>query len=82
MDANQLLFYLRGVFENTVKPTKLVWENVRDEVLQATPVEQRVIPVPVTNPQSAPSWFGTQKGCGCSGDGGETPPPVLQVDKL
>lgn len=80
MDADQLLFYLRGAFENCPKPNKAAWENIRAMIFMAHPVSlnrdfdrmaenMRTKKPPVT-------------GCGCSGISTEVPAPVLQPDKL
>lgn len=88
MDANQLLFYLRGVFENVTKPNKDVWENVRTEILAAKTVEKTIVPVEVRNPIPTPPHFlaaTEQGGCGCDGSDIKGRPdvtPVLQLDKL
>ena len=39
MDANQLLFYLRGVFETNSEATPFVWDLCRGAVLTADPVD-------------------------------------------
>lgn len=80
MDANQLLFYLRGVFENTAKPSKQVWDNISAEVLQAQQVQPQLIPVEVKN--GVPGRPKSDGGCGCNGFSAEPPKPVLQADKL
>lgn len=88
MDANQLLFYLRGVFENVAKPSKDVWENVRTEILAAKTVEKTIVPVEVRNPRPTPAHFigaTEQSDCGCDGSpitGRSDVTPVLQLDKL
>lgn len=88
MDANQLLFYLRGVFENVTKPSKDVWGNIRTEILAAKTVEKTIVPVEVRNPRPTPANFigaAEQSGCGCGGSsitGSSDVTPVLQLDKL
>lgn len=87
MDANQLLFYMRGVFENTAKPSKEVWANLQSEVLKAKIVEATIVPVEVRNPMATPPSFlrtPTEDGCGCDEPfkGESTVAPVLRTDKL
>lgn len=50
MDANQLLFYLRGFFEHIHEPTQAHIEALRNEVLRAQPVEVQILPVEVVSP--------------------------------
>lgn len=57
MDANSLLFYLRGVFESCSVSSPGVFELVRNAVLSAKPVENQLIPVEVK----------TKGGCSCGG---------------
>lgn len=45
MDANQLLFYLRGFFEHVVEPTPDQLRALRTEVLSAKPIKPELIPV-------------------------------------
>lgn len=49
MDANELLHYLRGVFELVEHPTEGQIRAIRMEVLQAQPVRAQIIPVEVAN---------------------------------
>ena len=39
MDANQLMFYLRGFFENVPDPSAEQISAIRNEILTAKPVE-------------------------------------------
>lgn len=66
MDANQLLYYLRGFFENVSDPTTPQLNSIRMEVLQAKPVTAEIIPVEVVNPMKRVSGAGG--GCGGCGD--------------
>lgn len=61
MDANHLLFYLRGFFENVAEPTEAQMNSLRNAVLQATPVEAKLIPVEVATVAKKPG------DCGCKG---------------
>lgn len=61
MDANQLLYYLRGFFENVPSPTVDHMLHLRNAILQAKPVEVQLIPIEVENPIKS-----SNKGdCGC-----------------
>ncbi len=62
MDANQLLFYLRGFFELVPEPTPDQVRSLRNEVLRAETVKAQVIPIEMKNPIA-----GTPGGCGCKG---------------
>lgn len=65
MNANELLFYLRGFTELIASPTEGQWAALRNEILRAKPVEDRVIQVPMMNPiNGAPCG-----GCKGAGDG-------------
>ena len=47
MDANQLMFYLRGFFENVPDPSAEQISAIRNEILGARPVEPpRGLPLP------------------------------------
>lgn len=50
MDANQLMFWLRGVFEfkDSFNPEQI--GVLRDEILRSTPVEHKIIPITMSNP--------------------------------
>lgn len=61
MNANELLFYLRGFTELVDTPSGAQWTALRNEVLRAKPVEAQLIPVPVSNPTSDSSI----KPCNC-----------------
>lgn len=63
MNANELLFYLRGFTELVTDPDKSQWNALRTEILRAKPVEVQMIPFPVSNPIPDP-----HKPCGgCQG---------------
>lgn len=62
MDANQLLFYLKGFFELTKEPTAAQISAIRNEILNAQPLEPEVITVPVVNPINGKP--GSDCGCG------------------
>jgi hypothetical protein len=66
MDANQLLFFLRGFFEHVAEPTPAQINGLRTQILQATPVTAQIIPVEIVNPMKQVS------GSGCGGCGGKT----------
>ena len=80
MDANQLLFYLRGAFENGGKLSKAALENIRAEVLSANVVLPEYIPLEIKN--GIPTVPKAKGDCGCNGFSAEPPKPVLQADKL
>lgn len=65
MDANQLLFYLRGMIESTETLSTAQISNLRLEVLRAQPVEAKIIPVEVVNPMTQVQ--SRSRPCGCSG---------------
>lgn len=65
MDANQLLYYLRGLFEHVTFPTEEQIRSIRTQILMTKPVEAQLIPVEVRNPIGSPS--GKHGGCGCGG---------------
>ena len=50
MNANELLFYLRGFFELVSSPSSAQIEAIRQEVLTATRVENIIVPIEVQNP--------------------------------
>ena len=80
MDANQLLFYLRGAFENGGKLSKAALDNIRAEVLTARVVLPEYIPLEIKN---GTATMPKAKGdCGCDGFSAELQKPVLQADKL
>ena len=80
MDADQLLFYLRGAFENCPKPNKAVWENIRAMIFMAHPVSlDRSFDKMAENMRTKKP---PTTGCGCSRISTEVPMPVLQPDKL
>jgi hypothetical protein len=61
MDANGLLYYLRGIFENVAAPSESIWNSIRVEVLSARPVEPNVIATTIHQHGNAP-----EHGCpGC-----------------
>lgn len=80
MDANQLLFYLRGAFENGGKLSKAALDNIRAEVLSAHVVLPEYIPLEIKN--GIPTMSKPKGDCGCNGFNAEPPKPVLQADKL
>jgi hypothetical protein len=49
MNANELMYYLRGLLENTIKVTPAQIQAIRTEVLSANPVEVQLIPVEMAN---------------------------------
>lgn len=59
MNANELLFYLRGFTELVASPSGDQWNALRNEILRAKPVEAQLIPVPVSNVSDTP-----HKPCG------------------
>ena len=63
MNANELLFYLRGFAELVVSPSSEQWSALRNEILRAQPVVDWVIQVPMVDPI---------KGAPCSGCRGES----------
>jgi hypothetical protein len=67
MDANALLYYLRGFFENVAEPTAQQINSLRMEVLQAKAVVAEIIPVEVVSPMKRVSGTGGG-GCGGCGD--------------
>jgi hypothetical protein len=64
MDANQLLYFLRGFFEHVADPTTPQLNSIRMEILRATPVTAQIIPVEVVNPMKQVSGSGGCGGCG------------------
>jgi len=50
MNANELLFYLRGFFELIDELTPGQIRAIRNEVLRAQPVTAEIIPVEVVDP--------------------------------
>ena len=80
MDANQLLFYLRGAFENGGKLSKAALDNIRAEVLSAHVVLPEYIPLEINN--GVATMPKSKGGCGCDDFSAEPPKPVLQADKL
>lgn len=64
MDANQLLFYLRGFFELVPDPTPDQVRSIRNEVLRAEGVKTQLVPIEVQNPILDTPKSG---GCGCKG---------------
>lgn len=73
MNANELLHYLRGFFELVAEPSKEQMIAIRNEVLNARPVEAQLIPVEVRNPIHTLTTTGTG-GCGCKN--GQQPPEL------
>lgn len=67
MNANQLLFYLRGFLENQADPTPAQIHALRNEVLRAEPVEAEIIPVEVVNPIKRITSTKDQPCGGCGG---------------
>lgn len=65
MDANQLLFYLRGFFELVPDPTPDQVRSIRTEVLRAEIVKSQLVPIEVQNPISGAPKSGN---CGCKGN--------------
>jgi hypothetical protein len=65
MDANQLLFFLRGFFEHVGEPTLAQINGLRTQILQAKPVTAEIIPVEIVNPIKRVASAGG--GCGCGG---------------
>lgn len=65
MDANQLLYYLRGIFENVESPSSTLFANIRNEVLAAKPVEAQLIPVEVVQADRVLTTLGKSGDCGC-----------------
>lgn len=49
MNANELLFYLRGFTELVNLPDDAQWVALRNEILRAKPVEAQFIPIPTSN---------------------------------
>lgn len=41
MDANQLLFYLRGFCEHVPQPSDAQWRTLQNAILSAKPVETK-----------------------------------------
>ena len=80
MDANQLLCYLRGAFENGGKLSKAALDNIRAEVLSAHMVLPEYIPREIKH--GIPTMTKAKGDCGCDGFSEEPPKPVLQPDKL
>ena len=74
MNANELLFFLRGFFELVADPVKDQINAIRNEVLRAKPVTPELIPVEVVNPTHRVS------GSGCGGCG--TPAPRIDGSKI
>ncbi len=62
MNANELLFYLRGFTELVTNPTEYQWNALRNEILRAKPVDPQLVPVAVSNPANMPA------PCGCKGE--------------
>lgn len=54
MNANELLFYLRGFTELVDSPSNAQWTALRNEILRAKPVESQLIPIPMSNPTLDP----------------------------
>ena len=50
MNANELLFYLRGFTELVATPSAEQWIALRNEILRAQPVTDRVVQIPMSNP--------------------------------
>lgn len=69
MDANQLLFYLRGFFELVTEPNAEQIRALRNEVLRAKSVVAEIIPVEIVDPIKRVSNISNSKsgGCGCGG---------------
>ena len=66
MNANELLCYLRGIFEVVPELTPDQIRTIRIEVLRAKPVVAELIPVEVVNPIKTISSTRSQSGdCGC-----------------
>lgn len=63
MDANQLLFFLRGFFEHVSDPTPEQFNSIRMVILMAKPVTAEIIPVEVVNPMKRVSSSGGCGGC-------------------
>jgi hypothetical protein len=62
MDANELLYYLKGHFElSNEPPSRDAWGIIRAHVLGATPADGVILrnPIPGTPPKSS--------DCGCTG---------------
>lgn len=68
MNANELLFWLRGMVEAVGgdDPAPSMWRSVATEVLRAQPVKAEIIPVEVVNPIGA-SGVRTHDCGGCGG---------------
>ncbi len=62
MNANELLFYLRGFTELVTTPSAEQWNALRNEILRAQPVEVKLVPVAMSNPVNMPT------PCGCKGE--------------
>lgn len=85
MDADQLLFYLRGAFENCPEANQSAWENIRAMVFMAHPVALRnatELLDNVDNRRKAVQSGMNKQDCGCTGFSSQTPDPVLHADKL
>jgi hypothetical protein len=68
MNANELLFYMRGFFELVEDPSPAQIRALRNEVLRAQPVTAEIIPVEIVNPIKTVTKSGGGCGGGC-GDG-------------
>lgn len=67
MDANQLMYYLRGFFELVDAPSMDQMRAIRNEVLRSTPVQAEIIPVEVVTNMKQVSSRGGDCGGGCGG---------------
>lgn len=82
MNANELLMYLKGFFENVPNPSKAQVSGIRDVVLRSTIVEpeKEVIPVHVAMPMQAAPYsvgsFGSDSGCSSRGSCGKPEPYI------
>lgn len=85
MDADQLLFYLRGAFENCPKANQVAWENIRAMVFMSHPVALRGAMDMLDNADNrhkAVQAGMNKRDCGCTGFSSQPLDPVLQADKL
>lgn len=91
MNANELLMYLKGFFENIHVPNKQQISAIRDVVLNSTLVEpgKEIVPVHVQVPMinggypTIPATGGCSSGnCGKPAPGDKGPSPYIDGDRF
>lgn len=64
MNANELFFWLRGIFETSGEITPAQISHIRAEVLRAKPVANQILPVEMYTNGNNPGGKNLDCGCG------------------